>query len=299
MVFWGERMLLIRFMGWFGILFAFCSPLRAASDAPLSDLWLYYSEDEKNATDTNLALNLAIGQDDLLQLSVGEAQSEFTTRIATQELTTNRYMIGYNTLRPAPWNLNVFYEYWGKDSELVIHTYGMDLDYLFTNWTLGMSLEYRDISLYTRETLLSVPSKTSSDSYGIGLLIVKDWDKTSWSLSGRRYDYSDDPTQLFSVVSLLKYGGRTISRTTALEDWHAKTGVTHRFTDLTLGFRYNYSVSAVEQAVSQTVSASMDYDFGKNFTLTLEWGRIFADPTTRVPESTQTDYGLIGLGLHF
>ena len=213
------------------------------SAEPASSLWLSYSQDEEGAKSTGLSLQLGLSEDDTLQIGGGWSDSD---SFNDERLLTHRYLLGYNTLRLAPVALNVFYEYWGKADELVIHTGGLGVLYMAEDYTAGLNLEYRDITLYTR-TFNVGQQQASIDSPGIGPdveLYAGNW---QWRVHGMWYDYSEDITQLNTLRAIFLIGIKTYDRASALNNWLAGTTLRYRFEHYTVGISYLSSQSALDR----------------------------------------------------
>lgn len=274
-----------RIQSWLlGLFLVSASTVRAE---PLSSIWLDYATDEDQSQSASVSLQLAVSEDDSLLLKAGNTRSD---AFNNEELLTHIYTIQYDTLRLAPFAVNTFYEYWGKDQELVIHTGGIGAVYLADDYSLGLNLEYRDIAIYSR-TFMSRQDKATTSAFGIGPSFEYYWDALSWSVQALWYDYADDLTQLNSKRALFLIGFRTYDRASALNDWQAGTGLQYRFDKLTVGVHYLHSVAALDQLASDSVSLSARFKLAKHWRLTLEVGQ--------VDDSATTGYGVLGVGFTF
>lgn len=263
------------------------SVAHAAQDNP-NNIWLSYSQDANDTTSTVALLTLGLGPDDQLIIGVGQNESQYTT----QTLSTNDYALTYSTLRLSPWSLDLGYDYWGKDQELVIQTVSLAPTWHGDEWSLGLNLEQRKITIYSRQ-FLNGQYSTDVDSTGIGPQIDLASGNWSWSLSGMAYTYSRDFSNLNLTRLLLLLGARTFLHTTTLTDWYATTQLKYDFKTFALGAKYSHSISALDQAVTDSASMLLDLKFSKSVSLGLEAGRVYA------PNNVTTDFGSIGLSIDF
>ncbi len=262
--------------------------------APLSSVWLSYTEDEEDVKDAFLDLYWAVSEDDTLSFSIGQSQSEFLGA----EIISNFYHIGYETLRMAPSSLKLFYEYWGESREFEIHSTAVNYGYHTEYVSLGLNLEYREINLYTRN-FVSGQRKfdISSNGYGPELFIYIG--NLTWFAQGMWYDYSDNADPLFALAELYPYralfifGRKSYDRAGAVNDWEAITGLQYKFDAIMLGARYMQSRSAIDSGISEIYALTLRADVSDNWVLELNGGQVDDEVTDPII------YGGIGIGYRF
>jgi hypothetical protein len=254
----------------------------------LNNIWLSYSQDANDTTSKAALLTLGLGADDQLILGVAQTDSQYTS----QTLTSNDYSLTYSTLRLSPWSLDLGYDYWGKDQELEIRTFNLAPLWHGQLWSLGLNLEQRKVTFYSRQFISGQYSR-DVDSTGIGPeidLLAGNW---SWSLTGMRYSYSKDFSNLNLTRVLLLLGARTFLHTTTLTDWYATTQLKYDFSKFALGATYSHSISALDQQATDSVSGLLDLKFSKAVSVELEAGRVYT------PNAETTDFANAGLSIDF
>jgi len=253
-----------------------------------NNIWLSYSQDANDTTSKAVLLTLGLGVDDQLILGAAQTDSQYNA----QTLSTNDYSLTYRTLRLSPWSLDLGYDYWGKAQELEIRTITIAPVWQGGMWSVGLNLEQRNITFYSRQFISGQYSR-DMDSTGIGPevdLIAGAW---SWSLTGMRYSYSRDLSNLNLTRVLLLLGARTFLHTTTLTDWYATTQLKYDFTTFALGAKYSHSISALDQQATDSVSGLVNLIFSKTVSLELEAGRVYA------PIDVTTDFASAGLSIDF
>ena len=272
----------------------------------LSDIWLYYSEDEIDTKDTSVLMNFGISQDDSISMSFGETSSTTTNPFTsvTRVITTNEFSLGYNTIIFAPWSMSYVYEHWGKDNEIEVNSFLLNADYFFDKWVTGFSLEYRKIDAYSASQ-----GHASIKSYSLGLNLERDWQDVRWTMYGDWYEYDKDIENITTLELIQLIGLRNYTHTGILVDWSAGSSLRYQFTDSSIAFRYSHSVSAVSDTDSDTFELVFDTTFSDRLMLNLEWGRSYSTRTFRefsdpmnpreVKETHETDYAVVGLGVKF
>ena len=267
---------------------------RAATDNP-NNIWLSYSQDNNDTSAAAILLTLGVTKDDQLLFGYGQNDTEYSA----QSLSTNDYSFTYSTLRLYPWGLDLGYDYWGKDQELVIKTFSATPTWYGKYWSLGLQLEHRTITFYSRQFVSGQRSwDVDSDGFGPAIgLVVGNW---SWSLTGMIYDYSRNISlnstefpklNLVRVLRLL--GADTYLHATTLTDWYATTQLKYDFKKYALGAKYSHSISALDQQATDSVSALLDIDLSKTISLDLEAGRVYA------PNDLTSDFASAGLSIDF
>jgi len=271
----------------------------ADGDSP-HNFWLTYSLDQNESRSLDAILTLSLTPDDLLFLGAGQTDLVLYNQItaAYESAEVYNFSVQYSTLRTAPWSLELGYDFWGKNQELEIHTYNFGSAWHGDMWSLGLNLEQRKITIYTRYLeLLGGIREAEIDSTGIGPvldLIAGNW---SWNLTGMHYDYNRDLSRFSQLRTLLRayivLGPRTFAHTTALAEWYATTVLKYRFTKMSLGGKYMHSVLATDQTETDSVSMLLDYKLSKRFTLDLELGQVYP------PDSSSVNFGSVGLSFDF
>ncbi|MBI1422471.1 MAG: hypothetical protein GC149_03320 [Gammaproteobacteria bacterium] len=268
--------------------------VHAASDK-LNNFWLSYSQDDNETSAVAALLTLGLGLDDQLIFGYGRNETTYNS----QSLTTNDYAITYSTLRPYPWSLDLGYDYWGKDQQLVVKTISAAPTWHGKSWSLGVQLEHRTVTFYSRQ-FASGQRSWDVDSDGLGPVIDLVAGNWSWSLTGMIYDYSRDISvnstnfprlNLFLTLKLL--GRDTFLHATTLTDWYATTQLKYKFKKYALGAKYSHSISALDQQATDSVSALCDIDLSKTTSLELEAGRVYA------PNDLTSDFASAGLSIDF
>lgn len=259
----------------------------AAQDNP-DNIWLSYSHDANDTVSKAALLTLGLGLDDQLILGVAQTDSQYHT----QTLSTNDYSLTYSTLRLSPWSLDFGVEYWGKAQELAMRTLRVTPIWQGTLWSLGVNLEQRRITFYSRQ-LVSGQYSRDIDSSGIGPQIDLAAGNWSWSVTGMHYSYSRDFSNLNMARVLLLLGARTFLHTTTLTEWYATTQLQYDFKRFSLGAKYSRSVSALDQQATDSVNGLFDFKFSKAVSLELEAGRVYA------PNAVTTDFVSAGLSIDF
>lgn len=270
----------------------FTTSLAFAAQANPNNIWLSYSQDANDTISKAALLSLGLGPDDQLILGVAQTDSQYDTLRNTQTLSSNDYSLTYSTLRLAPWSLDLGYDYWGKNQELEIRTITIRPVWQGELWSLGLNLEQRKITFYSRQFMSGQYSR-DVDSTGFGPqidLLVGNW---SWSLTGMHYDYSRDFSNLNLTRVLLLLGARTYLHTTTLTDWYATTQLKYDFSKYALGAKYSHSISALDQQATDSVSGLLDFNFSKTVSLELEAGRVYT------ANDVTTDFASAGLSIDF
>lgn len=266
----------------------FSGNIAYAAQVNLNNIWLSYSQDANDTTARAALLTLGLGPDD--QLIFGAAQND--SQYNANTLSTNNYSLTYSTLRLSPWSLDIGYDYWGKDQELVIQTLSLGSTWHGDIWSLGLNMEQRKITIYSRQ-FISGQYSTEVDSNGIGPQIDLAAGSWSWSLTGMMYDYSRDFSNLNLTRVLLLLGARTFLHTTTLTDWYATTQLKYNFSKFAVGAKYSHSISAIDQAATDSASMLFDLNLSKTVSLDLEAGRVYA------PNEVTTDFASVGLSMDF
>lgn len=259
-----------------------------------SELWFNFSQDEEGAIDYSMNLTLGVTPDDAVLLSIGQAKSEFRDELSgvATEIETDQYSLGFSTIRPAPWAIGVFYEYWGKRDELVVESLGLDVNYLASTWNAGLELEYREIDVFTRE-LMGSRHRIVVDSPGLGLYTGINHGNWSWSLHGKWYDYSKDVQSLNSLRGLFILGLKNFDHVSSLNRWTAATRLNYQFDSSVIGLSYSYAVSELDLTASKTLAIFSELEVTELVSISVELGR------TDQEQGISTNYISTGLGFRF
>ena len=255
---------------------------------PQSSVWLSYSEDEDAARDAFLDLYWALTNDDNVSIGIGQYQSEFLG----QEVISNQYHIGYETLRTAPSSMQIFYEYLGKNREFELHTTGIGYGYHTGNMSLGLNAQYREINLYSR-TFDFGQLKIDLSSAGYGPEIFFYSGNLTLFVSGMWYDYSEDVSRLASVKALFLLGRQNYNRTSIMNDWEIIAGLQYKFVYISIGVQYGQSRSAIDQVLTDVYTLILKTDLGEQWMLELEGGEVDEELSDAIA------YGRIGIGFRF
>lgn len=274
-------------------------PAWALAEEKLSDISFYYTQDDNQARDRAILLNLGVSQDDTLSFTFGDSSSDytFTTRTGNTfsgELTTDQYSLGYSTLRIVPWILSASYEYWGKSNELEISSYRFSADYFFEKWVAGVNFQYRQIDVYSRNLMTS--GSVTADSLGLGLNIERDWEAWRWSVFADGYDYDDTINNLTTLDLIRLVGLRNYSHTSALVDWSAGSRLSYQIDQSRLSAQYTHSVATIGDTDVDTFAMIMDTTIQDTYLLNLEVGQ---SQSLRGSEEVKTSYFSIGAGIKF
>lgn len=253
-----------------------------------SEFWVNYVQDENDAQNYSLGLNIGLGLDDSLLVSAGQSESE----LLGEAIETNSFLLGYSHFGTAPWTTNAFYEYWGKRRELVIESVGIGVNYFATDWNAGIEFEYRDIDFFTRE-LMAGQRRYTVNSMGIGFNTGLSSGQLTWSLNGMWYDYSENIQRLNTARGIFILGLKNFYHVSSLNEWTTATGLYYRFNSSRLGLNYSYGVAKLDGAASSTVSLLFDVELTDEVAVETELGRSFAE------QDVTTDYVLVGFGFHF
>lgn len=259
----------------------------AGQDNP-NNIWLSYSQDANDTIAKAMLLTLELGEDD--QLILGAAQ---TVSVYNQyNLSTNDYSVTYSTFRLSPWSVDLGYRYWGKDQELEIRTASLTPTWNGELWSLGLNLEQRTITFYSRQFLSGTYSR-DLDSTGFGPEINFADGNWSWSLTAMDYSYSKDLSNLNLARVLVILGARTFLHATTLTDWYAMTQLNYDFDKFAMGAKYVHSISAIDQAPTDSASLLFDFDLSQRTTLSLEAGQVYN------PSIDATNFAVLSLSVDF
>lgn len=259
----------------------------AGEDNP-NNIWLSYSQDANDTVVQAMLLTLGLGKND--QMIFGASQTDSVYNQYT--LSTSDYSVTYSTFRLSPWSVDLGYRYWGKDQELVFHTLSLTPTWNGELWSLGFNLEQRKITFYSRQFARGTYT-SDIDSTGIGPELNFADGNWSWSLTAMNYDYSKDLSNLNLARVLVILGARTFLHATTLTDWYASTQLNFKFDRFGIGAKYVHSISAIDQAATDSASLLFDIDFSQRTTLSLEVGQVYN------LNSDTTDYAVAGLSVDF
>ncbi len=179
----------------------------------------------------------------------------------------------------APFSFNTDMEYWTQDGAANIASIIPGLTWALGNWQLTLTPEFRRISLATAQAAAArfarVPDNVKLFSAGVNAGVGY-YGFTHWGLSLVYYrsDYSRDLTSLDlrPVVSQLLFRPAALNAAYSLNSARASAYVTYYFHRASLGGAFSRSVSAVDGSIYSVASASLGWNFGTAWNLSIDNG---------------------------
>lgn len=225
------------------------------------------------------------------RLSLGYGESDAVSGATVLNTTTKLIGIISNPLKDS--SAGISYSEWGQDGEINIKTYRLDLVFNTDNWSFTLAPQTRVIELHTlaaKRPVIDIDSdgiNLAINYYGAGPLYI--------GIGYSKHDYSRDVSVLdsYPILALL-FSPASLQHAYGFEKERHSGNMGLLFDWGSIGIDGLRSISEVDNSVSTSISASVQYSVNKHWNLNMQSGQ--SDNSFSTVKTTFTS---VGVGYRF
>lgn len=224
--------------------------------------------------------------------------AEFSVNFGTEtisdsagDIDIDSYGAGLATLNGEQMDIGLFYNFWGKEEELTIHTWTLPVTFYLLDWTVGITPEHRDISLWTNN-FSGVRHKIGIQSKGIQTRVTHHrLFPFEWWIEYADYSYNRELSSLNTRLAALLFSNTSLQLSSSFVDHRTAMAMRYHFDTVQLELSFGQSLSAVDGSHTDNFELSTLIKFSELFSIKLSAG------VTRPETGEEGEYGAISIQL--
>lgn len=224
----------------------FCMQMNVMASGSIG---LQFSQDSTQVRYQQLDLDSDVSKHDALQVEVGHLSSADAS-----DLDVDHWQIGVTHKFSDTLSVAAHAGFLGKQNDIEINRYGVDINWNRGDWWFGVLPEYADITLFVNPRFgVSRQYETSSTRLGISVAYtgIRDWEM---GLDLSATNYEKDPTVLASRLASAVLSSKALLVSSGLEKNSVAVHVTRQFESSDLTLSLNRLKSAVDQEYTDVAS---------------------------------------------